>query len=70
MSGQGKRRDHKNNPPPRMIGVPCPHVDWTLDESLQGPFHCLAHEVELPQHVQEIIGIELMSNLAWLATNR
>jgi len=43
-------------PPPTMIRDFRSHLDQTLDEPLHRPFHFFAHEVELPEHVQEVVG--------------
>jgi len=45
-----------NLPPPTLIRDFCSDLDQTLDEPPDRPFHLLATEIELPGHVQEVIG--------------
>ena len=42
-------------PPPTVISAFGSDLDQTLDQPFRRPFHFFAHEVELPQHVQEIV---------------
>ncbi len=55
VSSHGKRRCHVNVPPPTMRRDFRSHLDQTLDKPLHGTFDFFAHQVDLPQHVQEII---------------
>jgi hypothetical protein len=43
-------------PSASMIGNPGPHFYQTLDQPVNGPFHFFAPDIELPDHVQEVIG--------------
>lgn len=45
-----------NLPPPTVMRNFRSHLDETLDEPFHGPFDLFAYEVELGEHVEEIVG--------------
>ncbi len=54
--GQREGRGHVNVPPFGVIGDPGPDLDQPPDEPLDGAPYSLAHDVELPEHVKQIVG--------------
>jgi len=56
MFSQGKRRRHMNIPPPCVVGDSRSDLDQTLDEPFHLPFELFASKVDLPQHVEEVVG--------------
>jgi len=53
---QRKRRRHMHLPLPTVIRDFRSHLDQTLDEPFHRPFDRFAHEVELPEHVEQVAG--------------
>jgi hypothetical protein len=45
-----------NLPPPTVIRDFGSHLDQTPDQPLHSPFNLFAHEVKLPEHMQEVVG--------------
>jgi hypothetical protein len=43
-------------PPPGMIRNSGPYFDQTLDQPLHGPFHFFTPNIEVPDHMQEVVG--------------
>ena len=43
-------------PSPGMGGNPGPHFDQTLNQPVHGPLHFFAPDIELSDHVQEVVG--------------
>jgi hypothetical protein len=43
-------------PPPGVVRNPGPYLYQTLDQPVHGPFHFFAPDIELPDHVQEVVG--------------
>jgi hypothetical protein len=41
---------------PSVVRNPGPHFDQALDQPIDGPFYLFAPEIELPDHMQEVIG--------------
>jgi hypothetical protein len=56
VMGQRKRRSHMHLPPPTMIRDLRSKLDQALDEPFHRPFDFFAHEVELAEHVEEVVG--------------
>ena len=43
-------------PSPGMVRNSGPHFDQTLDQPVNGPPHFFAPDIELPDHMQEVVG--------------
>jgi hypothetical protein len=56
MFSQGECQQHMDLPPPAVMRYFRSDLDQTLDEPFHLPFDFFAHEVELPEHVQEVVG--------------
>ena len=56
MVRQRESRGHMDIPPPGMVRNSGPHFDQALDQPVHGPLHFLAPDIELPDHMQEVVG--------------
>ena len=43
-------------PPPGMIRNSGPYFDQTLDQPFNGPLNLFAPDIELPDHMQKVVG--------------
>jgi hypothetical protein len=43
-------------PPSGVIGNPGPHFDQALDQPIHGPLNFFTPDIELPDHVLEVVG--------------
>ena len=43
-------------PPPGLVRNPGPHLDQALDQPVHGPLYFFAPDIELPDHMQEVVG--------------
>jgi len=55
MVSQGKNGGHRHIPPSGVIRDSGPHFDQALDQPINGPPHFLSPDVELPDHVEEVV---------------
>ena len=39
-----------------MVGNPGPHFDQTLHQPVHGPLNCFPPDIELPDHMEKVIG--------------
>jgi len=63
MSSEGKRRRHMNIPHPPVIRDFHSDLDQTLHELLYWSCHLLPAGIELPEHVQEVVGLDSYKQL-------
>ena len=56
VMGQGESRSHMDIPSSGMVGDSGPHLDKTLDQPVDGSLHFFTPDIELPDHVQEVVG--------------
>jgi|SRR5208337_2004398 len=55
MVSQGKGRGHMHIPSPGVIRNSGPYLDQALDQPVSGPLNFFAPDIELPDHVQEVV---------------
>jgi len=52
---QGKSGGHMHIPPPGVVGNSGPHFDQALDQPVDRPTHIFPPNIELPDHMQEVV---------------
>jgi len=56
MVSQGKSGGHMYVPPSGMVRNSGPDFDQTLDQPVDGAFHFFTPDLELADHMQEVVG--------------